>query len=144
VSDSHQTQPTVSHRLVLKFPRHLVDSPVIYRLIKDWNLIFNILKANVEPEQEGVLIIQLSGPRDQYKHALAYLKQQGVDVQTLSRDMRFDTAACTSCGVCVPLCPSGALTMDRDSFLVSFNAEKCIACELCARVCPVKAIALRL
>jgi len=135
---------SVSHRLVLKFPRNLVDSPVIYRLIKDWDLVFNILKANVEPDREGVLIIQLSGSRDHYKRAIAFLKEQGVEVQSLSRDMYFDNAACTSCGVCVPLCPSGALTMNRETFLVSFNAEKCVACEQCARICPSRAVTLRL
>ena len=49
----------VSKRIVLHFPRRLVEQPVIYRLVKDYNLEFNILKAliTLEPEEEGLMVL---------------------------------------------------------------------------------------
>jgi len=38
---------TVLKRIVLHFPRRLVDQPIVYNLIKDYNLSFNILKASI-------------------------------------------------------------------------------------------------
>ena len=51
----------VSRRIVLHFPKRLVDRPLVYRLIKDYNLEFNILKALVTPEEEGLLVLELKG-----------------------------------------------------------------------------------
>ncbi len=43
----------VAKRIVLHFPKRLVDRPIVYHLIKDYNLEFNILKAQATPEEEG-------------------------------------------------------------------------------------------
>jgi len=42
----------VTKRVVLHFPRRLVEQPVIYRLVKDYNLEFNILRASITAEPE--------------------------------------------------------------------------------------------
>ena len=44
----------VSKRMVLRFPRHLVDRPMIYHLVKDYDLQFNILKASLEAMSRAV------------------------------------------------------------------------------------------
>ena len=44
----------VSKKVVLHFPSRLVDQPIIYRLIKEYDLTFNILKASVIPDEEGL------------------------------------------------------------------------------------------
>jgi hypothetical protein len=38
-----------------------VERPIIYRLVKDYDLEFNILKASITPEQEGLLVLELKG-----------------------------------------------------------------------------------
>ena len=35
--------------LILQFSREVVDQPLIYRLVKDFNLEFNMLKAAINP-----------------------------------------------------------------------------------------------
>jgi formate hydrogenlyase subunit 6/NADH:ubiquinone oxidoreductase subunit I len=53
-------------------------------------------------------------------------------------------SACTDCGVCAALCPTGALasyTADGASGL-SFDAARCTACGRCAEVCRDGAVAL--
>jgi ABC-type methionine transport system ATPase subunit len=47
----------VTKKIVLRFPKRLVDRPIVYRLVKDFDLEFNILKASVTPEQEGLLVL---------------------------------------------------------------------------------------
>ena len=46
----------VARRVVLHFPRSLVDQPIIYKLVRDFDLQFNILKASVTPNEEGLLV----------------------------------------------------------------------------------------
>ena len=60
----------VSKRIVLHFPRRLVDRPIVYKLIKDYDLELNILKASVTPDEEGLLVIELSGEQNKYDQAL--------------------------------------------------------------------------
>ncbi|MFB0533330.1 MAG: NIL domain-containing protein, partial [Desulfatiglandales bacterium] len=55
----------VSKRIVLHFPRRLVDRPIIYRLVRDYNLQFNILRASVTPEEEGLMVLELSGDQEE-------------------------------------------------------------------------------
>ena len=43
---------------------------------------------------------------------------------------------CTSCGICVKVCPAGAITQER---LQESNAELCITCGACFKYCPIKA-----
>lgn len=43
-------------RLVLTFSPKLVEEPIAYRLIKDYDLVVNILRAKIRPEEEGRLM----------------------------------------------------------------------------------------
>ena len=127
-------------RIVLTFPSRLIDQPITYHLIKDYNLAVNILRARVSPKEEGRLMIELSGKKSSLDAGLNYLKELGVNVQPLARDIRWLEERCTHCTVCVPICPTKAITVDRDKMRVSFDKERCIACELCVPICPYKAI----
>ena len=56
----------VSRRIVLRFPKRLVDRPIVYRLVKDYDLKFNILKANFTPEEEGLMVLEITGDQEDY------------------------------------------------------------------------------
>ncbi|MDD5292174.1 MAG: NIL domain-containing protein [Candidatus Omnitrophica bacterium] len=130
----------VSKKIVLHFPHKLVDQPIVYKLVKDYDLNFNILKASVTPEEEGLLVLELSGEKKNYEQGVKYLKEAGVKVQPLSQDIIRNEERCTHCGVCVPICPSAALVVDPVTRKVNFYNDKCIACELCIKACPVRAM----
>jgi len=134
----------VSKRIVLHFPRHLVDQPIVYRLIKDYDLEFNILKASVTPKEEGLLVLELSGGPDDYDKGMKYLADTGVKIQSLSQNVVRDEIRCTHCGACVPLCPTGAFTVDRLSRRVQFDDAKCIVCGICIKACPPRAMEVKL
>lgn len=130
----------VSRRIVLKFPHQLVDQPIVYKLVKDYNLEFNILKAYVTPREEGLLVLDLKGEEDKYQQGMGYLRSLGIGIQPLSKDIRRNEAKCTHCGACVVICPSNALAMDIVTRKVLFYEDKCIACELCINACPPRAM----
>jgi ferredoxin len=130
----------ISKRIVLHFPQRLVDKPIVYRLIKDFNLEFNILKAYVTPQEEGLMVLELRGEDKEYEKGVEYLRSSGVKIQPLSEDIVRNSAKCTDCGVCVTVCPAQALIVDQASRKVIFDEEKCIACELCIKICPTHAM----
>ena len=51
----------VSKRVVLRFPQRIVDRPIISSLVKDYDLEFNILKASITQDKEGLLVLELKG-----------------------------------------------------------------------------------
>lgn len=125
-------------RIVLRFDATIADKPIIYRLVSDYNLVINILKANVNPQKEGTLIMEVTGER--YDEGMEYLRQQGVRVHTLTENITRNEEKCTSCGACTAICPSGALYLERPSMEVQFDSDQCVVCHLCIKVCPVKAM----
>ena len=129
-----------SERIVLHFPHRAVDQPIVYKLVKDYNLQFNILKAYVTPREEGLMVLELTGEKSDYDKGIAYLKKSGVKIQPLSKDVIRNELKCTDCGVCVPICPTGALVVDKITRKVLFYENKCIACELCVKICPTRAM----
>ena len=60
------TKKIVTKKVVLHFPKRMVDEPILYRLIKDYDLEFNILKASITPEAEGLMVVELKGEQKQY------------------------------------------------------------------------------
>lgn len=133
----------ISKRVVLHFPNDLIDQPIIYLLSKRYDLTFNILLARIMPSEEGLMVVELSGTDENYNQGIDYLKEQGVIVQLLSRDIHRDDDICTQCGACTIICPTGALSIpDRKSMVVEFNVEDCVACGLCVPACPPRAMQL--
>ena len=132
----------VSKRIVLRFPRRLVDRPIVSRLVRDFNLDFNILKASVTPEEEGLLVLEMSGKQEDYDKGIDYLTKTGVRIQSLSQDVTRNEERCTHCGVCIAVCPAGAFELEASTRRVDFINEKCIACGLCIKACPPRAMEL--
>jgi ferredoxin len=130
----------VTKRIVLHFPRRLVERPIIYRLVKDYDLEFNILKASITPEQEGLLVLELKGNQTEYDKGIEFLIKAGVKIQSLSQDVTRNEERCTHCGACVTVCPTGAFRVDAKTREVLFDNAKCIACGLCIPACPPRAM----
>jgi NAD-dependent dihydropyrimidine dehydrogenase PreA subunit len=131
---------TVSKKVVLRFPKRMVDRPIIYQLVKDYDLEFNILKASITPEQEGLLVLELKGNQQEYDKGIEFLLKAGVKIQSLSQDVTRNEERCTHCGACITVCPTGAFKLDPKTRLVIFVNEKCIACGLCIPACPPRAM----
>jgi ferredoxin len=129
----------VTKRIVLRFPKRLVERPIIYRLVKDYDLEFNILRASITPEQEGVMVIELKGNQSEYDKGIEFLIKAGVKIQSLSQDVTRNDERCTHCGACITVCPTGAFRVDVKRMVI-FDNKKCIACGLCIPACPPHAM----
>ncbi len=133
----------VSKRVFIHFPKRLVDRPIVCRLVKDYNLEFNILKALFTPEEEGLMVLELSGEQIDYDKGIKYLTKAGVRIQSLSQDFIRNEERCTHCGACITICPVGAFIVEPSTRLVDFSDAKCIICGLCIKACPLRAIELK-
>jgi ABC-type methionine transport system ATPase subunit len=62
------------------YPKHLLDQPLIYKLIREFDLLTNILDAHVTAD-EGRLLLLVRGEDKQVERGLAWIAEQGVRVE---------------------------------------------------------------
>ena len=127
-------------RMILRFKRNTVDKPIVYRLVKDYDLIFNILRANFSPRADSMMVMEIEGMEENFERGIEYLKSWNIDIEPIEQDINRNESKCVHCGVCTSVCTPDALYVDRKTMKVGFDYEKCVACELCVKVCPVKAM----
>lgn len=126
-------------KFVLHFPEESVEKPVTYHLVKDYNLIPNILRAQID-ENEGTLVVDIQGSTEQIDKGIAFLRDQGVGIQEAIQDLVINRDRCVDCGSCTGVCKPGALAIGPDDWKLDFDLDKCIFCELCINTCPTRAI----
>lgn len=127
-------------RIILRFKRNTIDKPIVYKLVKDYDLIFNILRANILPRAESMMVMEIEGTEENFNKGIEYLRRLSIDTTPIEQDINRDEERCVHCGVCTSVCAPDALYIDRKTMRINFDYEKCVACELCVRVCPVKAM----
>src|SRR3989304_1188342 len=105
----------VTKRIVLPSPRRVVDRPIVYHLVKDYDLEFNILKASISPEQEGTLVLELRGNTPAYDKGVGPPPARAPRSEPLSQDIPRDDDRCTACGACITVCPTRAFSVDQET-----------------------------
>ena len=73
-------------RLFVSFPEELVERPMIYELVKRYDVVPNIRRANVE-SHSGWVILELSGAAAARDQAIAYLEGLGCAVNRMEGDI---------------------------------------------------------
>ena len=73
-------------RLFVSFPEELVDRPMIYEVVKRFDVVPNIRRANVE-QHSGWVILELNGAQDQLDASIGYLEELGCTVNTMEGDV---------------------------------------------------------
>jgi L-aspartate semialdehyde sulfurtransferase ferredoxin len=80
----------VSHqdnlRLFVSFPETLVNRPLIYEIVKHFDVVPNIRRANVE-DRSGWIILEMAGPHDACDRAISYLQELGCTVNPMEGDV---------------------------------------------------------
>ena len=69
-------------RVRLTFPEHLITEPVIGRMMRNFDVLPNIRRANIE-EAVGWIVCEITGDRPTVEAALAWLSEAGVQVDRL-------------------------------------------------------------
>ena len=124
--------------MVLRFPADTVNEPITYTLIKEYDVLINILNADITHGKEGNLLGTVMGNENNVNEALVYLESKEVEISPVVKTILFNESACIHCGACSSVCFSGALNMDTASRKLQFSPERCVACELCIRACPLQ------
>jgi ferredoxin len=133
---------TITKKLMLFFPRCECEKPIIYHLVKDHNLVVNVYRAKVTPDEEGYLVLDVTGTEEDIERATAFVKTFGVSINYTGKGVTVDMDRCTHCGHCITYCPTKALYIaDEATREVAFSERDCIECLACIRVCPFGACA---
>ena len=127
-------------KLILYFPPERTDKPFTYHLVKDYDVIYNILQAEIQPGKRGRLTIVLEGTEENIQRALEFTREYGIEYRPFNKNIVRNQGECIDCGACTAVCPSDALHMNTETWKLNFDEKKCLVCELCIRACPVKAI----
>jgi ABC-type methionine transport system ATPase subunit len=73
-------------RYYLSYPRSLIKEPILYHLVKKFDLVFNIRGASVS-EEMGLVAVELEGNRDQIERGLTWLRETGVTVEPIEKNV---------------------------------------------------------
>ena len=76
----------VVRRVYLTFNQEMVTKPIIYELVKKFNVVPNIRTASVT-EDIGIMSVQFSGKADDVEKALEWAKKQGVKVDPIEMNV---------------------------------------------------------
>lgn len=133
-----------SVKIRLRFRPEDTKQPFVHLFATKYGLVFSILQADITPDKGGRLVLDLSGEQRAIEEALAFTAAQGVSVQVLSRVIHWDDQVCVHCGSCTAVCVQRALTLDRDTAMLSFDNARCVVCEMCTKACPTGAIRVEL
>jgi ABC-type methionine transport system ATPase subunit len=73
-------------RYYLSYPRILIKEPILYQLVKKFDLIFNIRGASVS-EEMGLVAVEFEGSAEQIERALTWLRSTGVTVEPIEKNV---------------------------------------------------------
>ena len=133
---------TVTKKWMLFFPKCECEKPIVYHLVRDHDLVVNIFRAKVTPEEEGYLVLDVTGTQKQIDQGMAFVKTFNVTINETGKGVTWEEAKCTHCGHCLTHCPTEALYIENPATRrVAFDEEKCVECLACIRVCPYDACA---
>ena len=76
---------TAHRRLRLTFPPGLIQEPVVYHLVRDFDVVANVRRAEVENDH-GCLLLELDGAEDALDRGIAWLEARGVRVDPVGHD----------------------------------------------------------
>ena len=128
---------TVTKKLMLFFPKCECEKPIIYHLVKDHNLVVNVYRAKVTPEEEGYLVLDVTGTQPDIDAGMEFVRTFNVTINYTGKGVTWDVDECTHCGHCTTHCPTGALHIaDEATREMAYDEAKCIECLACTRVCP--------
>jgi len=125
-------------KILLNYSDETLDKPVLASIIREKNVLINILRAYADGRR-GEMLVEV--PDEVADDVVQSFKTRGVAV--LIQDLiKLDRELCNDCGACVSVCATDALHFEND-LSVAINQSECIQCALCIDSCPRFAITLK-
>ncbi|MBK5253159.1 MAG: 4Fe-4S binding protein [Peptostreptococcaceae bacterium] len=132
----------MKNKILLTFPGDVTNTPIAYDLVKKYDLRINILRASINYNMKGSLLMDVEGTPENMENAIKYLQDEGINADFIHPIIKIDHDTCVDCGLCTSVCVSGALILSPDDFALEFLQDKCVGCNLCINVCPTKSISI--
>ena len=73
-------------RVRFTFPEQLITEPLIYNLGRQFEIVTNIRRANVQ-ERIGWVVLELEGDEDEIERGLEWMTAAGVRVDPITGDL---------------------------------------------------------
>ena len=73
-------------RVRLTFPTQLIQEPILYRLVKDFDIVINIRRADVKADY-GWVALEMEAEQEVLERGVKWLKERGVQVDPIERDV---------------------------------------------------------
>lgn len=129
----------MTKKILLSFPQSSTGKPMAMELIKTYHLDFNILKASIDDNVKGTLLLEIKGEEKDIEAGITFLRQNQIGVKEVQSVVEVNEKKCVACGACTAVCAVNALEMD-DSWSLVHHEDKCLECMLCVKACPSRAI----
>jgi ABC-type methionine transport system ATPase subunit len=81
-----QARGQVQQKFYLTYPQRLVREPLIYQLSRKFDVVFNVRGASVS-EEIGIIALELDGDPDVIEAAVTWLREQGVTVEPIVKNV---------------------------------------------------------
>jgi ferredoxin len=133
----------MKEKFVLEYTEDTVDEPIVYSLVKHFDVKVNILRAEISPGHEGNMLVEIESDPERLRKAEAYLLEKSVRMIPIAQTLGFDEGACFDCGACTAVCFSGCLVIEAPDWKLKVDRNKCTACGLCVPACPLGLFTLR-
>ncbi|HEY5502593.1 MAG TPA: NIL domain-containing protein [Candidatus Anoxymicrobiaceae bacterium] len=130
-------------RLVLTFPPDVVERPVVSLMVKEYDVITNILRAEIHEGEIGRMLVELEGEGKKIKAGVEHLKAMGVQVEEAITDIELEEELCISCGACTAVCLPRALKVQAPDWELELDKDRCILCGFCVDACPLQLIKVK-
>ena len=134
----------IDKKYKFSFSERNVQDSIVFSMVTEYRIEPSILRAEIDDDGCGVLILRLKGEDDKVEDALKFAADSGVVINELRDHITRNEAKCFSCGACVSVCPTKAFSFDPETFEVKLNIEKCVACGSCLSACSTHAVTLTL
>jgi len=125
--------------LLFNFPKEKSGQAITYNLIKTYDLKVNIIRASIDYNPRGFLLIEIEGDASQVQEGIEYVQSSNVKVTIIDAAIRINRDKCLDCGACCAVCAVDALHID-DNAELHFDKDLCLDCKLCVSACPARAI----
>ncbi len=76
----------VTRKVLLSYPESLIQEPVLFRMVRQFDIVPNIRRARVT-ETVGEIVLELKGEEAEIERGVAYLRAQGVEVSPIEGDL---------------------------------------------------------
>jgi L-aspartate semialdehyde sulfurtransferase ferredoxin len=73
-------------RVRLTFPPHLIQEPILYHLVKDFDIVINVRRADVKADH-GWVALEMDADEATLARGVAWLEGRGVQIDPIERDV---------------------------------------------------------